>query len=63
MGPSTGGVCGRAAALTEDALRLGELNEFPDDQEVTGEPEVGDEDQFMLKLPVLGHRSKLSQRV
>ena len=44
------GVGGRSAALAEDALGLGELDELPDDEEVAGEPEAFDEGELVLKL-------------
>jgi len=47
---ANGGVGGGAAALAEDALGFGELDEFPDDEEVAGEAEAGDEGQFVFKL-------------
>ena len=44
------GVCGRAAALAEDAVLAAELGDLPDDQEVAGEVELLDDLQFVLDL-------------
>ena len=44
------GVGSRAPSLAEDTLGLGELNQFPDDEKVSGKTEAGYEVEFMLKL-------------
>jgi hypothetical protein len=45
-----GGVGGGTPALAEDALGLGEADDFPDDEKVAGEPELLDESEFMIKV-------------
>ena len=45
-----GGVGGAAPALHQNAVPFAELNDVPDDEEVSGEAELGDQRQFMLHL-------------
>jgi len=45
-----GGVGGGAPALAEDALGLGEADDFPDDEKVASESELLDESEFMIKV-------------
>ena len=45
-----GGVGGGSAALAEDALGLRELRDFPDDEEISGEAEAGDEGEFVIEV-------------
>ena len=46
-----GAVRGRAASLTEDATLATEADDVPDDEEVAGEVELGDDGQLVLELP------------
>ena len=45
-------VGGRAAALRQNAARLGEAHDVPDDQEIAGQLELFDQRQFALDLPL-----------
>jgi hypothetical protein len=45
-----GAVCRRAASLDEDALVSAELDDLPDDQEVSRQAELLDDGQFVLEL-------------
>ena len=48
---ANGAVGGGAAALHEDVVLEAELDDVPDNEEVTLEPELFDERQFALDLP------------
>ena len=48
---ANGAIGGTATALAKDAtLFLGPAHEVPDDEEVAGESELGDESEFMIEL-------------
>ena len=55
-----GAVGGRTAPLAEDPVAVREAHDVPDDQEVAGEPELGDEREFMLQLLVVPRRASPS---
>ena len=45
-----GGVGGAAAALHQDVVLLAELNDVPDDEEVSGEAQLGNQRELVLHL-------------